>query len=132
MIGYHYHTGVRYEYHSGLKQNLWKDENITSFIPVTVGINCFLTKTGIRPYIGLELGLLNIIEKQTTEHYWSATRPTFVSSYNNIDILLVPTVGVSVPITKSICVSANAKFQLHLDHIFSHTGINLGIAYSIP
>jgi outer membrane protein W len=129
-IGYHYYTGVRYEYNIGLLQNLWKEEHTSSFIPVTVGMNFFLTKTGVRPYFGIELGLLNTINQETTE-FFILVQDTFVSTWNETLILFVPTIGISAPITKNICLVTNIKFQRDMESLIN-TGINLGVSYSIP
>ena len=143
-VGYHKHLSERLEYSTTyhFRQNrwwaetvyYWKDEYKFTFIPVTVGINCFLTKEGIRPYIGLEIGFLNTIEKYKTENYWIAAGATFSETYKYTDFLFVPTLGFSAPITKNICINANIKLQFDMagHSIFFNTGMNVGVAFQIP
>jgi len=94
--------------------------------PVTLGMNVFLTTSGIRPYFGIEVGLLSRKVKGSL-NLNNQNIPVVTSRETNLT--LVPTFGVSVPVSKNICIASNIKF--HISNCYN-IGINFGVAYLIP
>ena len=113
-------------------------------IPISLGCNLFLLNSKIRPYLGLELGLINrkvpdIIDSRVT-------------GYNETNFIIIPTIGVSFPVSKNISLEMNARVErlkaegiaimMTRDGYYYHEignasrelnfGINFGIAYLIP
>jgi len=107
--GYQYHTRIVF----GAMEIKSKGSPLSA-IPINVGMNLFLTKSGIQPYLGIELGLF--------------LDNAFVVSFG-------PTFGISVPITNNINLGANIKMKYLNEAGYFYggiTGINTGISYSIP
>ncbi len=99
--------------------------NISS-LPITLGINLFLSHKGLRPYLGLELGYMdnkgNVMD---------------VSYISSADIPVIFVLGSSLPVSKYIAIESNIRFVNTLfggDLPFDlfNTGLNIGVSYMIP
>jgi len=105
-------------------------EAIVTEIPITFGINTFLTRN---LFVGIEAGLFS--QKGNSYDFIDANgqlRARF-NLAKSTDFVVVPVVGVFIPLSNSISLIGNVKLQLAFDDgIESITGVNLGIAYSIP
>ncbi|MCL2040155.1 MAG: outer membrane beta-barrel protein [Bacteroidetes bacterium] len=116
-----YHRNSFTIYNAGVK-----GEAVMTSIPFSLGINAFLTKSGVCPYLGLGVGILN--QKGDGSVYEDGDRYTAAMSSGTY-FMVVPTVGVSFPIANRINLAANIKYRISEE--FS-TGINFGLAYLIP
>ena len=106
-----------------------KGTAVMSSFPTTIGINYFLATTGVRSYIGLEVGAY----QQKGDGYVTINGDKHtVVTYTGGHFVFVPTFGISMPLNKNLALQSNLKFHMNSDEGFINTGINVGIAYLIP
>jgi hypothetical protein len=100
-------------------------------MPFTLGANMFLSQSGIiHPYLGFEAGILN--QKENASGYIEGQKVIALTD-NNTWFIIVPTVGIFVPVAERIGLAINIKFQLSTENsnIFN-TVTNVGFSYLIP
>lgn len=119
-----------------------------SVIPVTAAFDYYLMDEGFKPFVGLELGMLNNSMKLTQ----TVSGVSAESTASTTGLLFAPVVGVAYGITDAIDISLNAKYMYGMTdgkvdvkttfggssttvsqdfYNTTYVGINLGVSYKL-
>lgn len=119
-----------------------------SVIPVTAAVDYYFMEDGIKPYIGLELGMVNNSFKVTQ----TVSGVSAESTGSQTGLLFAPVLGVAYGVTDQIDISLNAKYMYGMTdgkidvkttfagssttvsqewYNTTFVGINLGVSYKL-
>lgn len=117
-------------------------------IPITVAFDYYLMTEGLKPYLGIEAGIVNNSPKASGTIFGTSIE----SSASKTGLLVAPVVGIAYGLTDELDISLNAKYMLgmtdgKIDFTIkengtsqtestdwfntTYIGINLGISYRI-
>jgi outer membrane protein W len=118
-VGYHYYSVME------ITEGSTTAALSISEIPITLGINFFLSRSGLRPYLGLEVGYVS--SKGDADIYGSS-----INLISGSGLVIAPSLGFSLPVSKVLSVEGNIRFGAFHSIGVNFAGINAGVSYLIP
>lgn len=115
-------------------------------MPITAAFDYYFMEDGIKPFVGLELGMINVSPKSNQ----TSNGLNFEATASTTGLLVAPVVGVTYGITDAIDISLNAKYMYGMTdgkidfttkapgysktdsqdwYATTYVGINLGVSY---
>jgi opacity protein-like surface antigen len=119
-----------------------------SVLPISAGFDYYFMEEGIKPFVGLELGMVN----NSIKFSQTVSGVTAESTASKTGLLVAPVVGIAYGVTDAIDISLNAKYiygmtdgKVDVKTTFNgnsttisqdwynttYVGINLGVSYKI-
>jgi len=117
-------------------------------MPITAAFDYYILEDGIKPFVGLEFGMINVSPKVTG----TFSGVGIESTASKTGLLVAPVIGVAYGITDAIDISLNAKYMYGITDgkidftnktggssktesqdwfNTTYVGINLGVSYKI-